>query len=196
MASTLERYTMETIKRSQIAFSVYNPRRIGDAEKARLRKGIKKLGLLGPIIWNRRTGILVSGHQRLGIMDKLTPPEDRIDDGKDYMIQVAVVDMNEIEEKAANLLLNNPKAQGEFTLEGLQPLLATEGLDFEAAGFDAADAFRYGGGSLDETIASIPDDAPGASPEDGPLDKTAATKAKESRSLGRQLPATAGAPQA
>jgi ParB-like chromosome segregation protein Spo0J len=171
---------MATIKRSEIKAAEYNPRKIGDAERSRLRKGIKKLGLLGPIIWNRRTGILVSGHQRLGIMDKLTPPEDRIDDGKDYMIQVAAVDMNEIEEKAANLLLNNPKAQGEFTLEGLQPLLASPGLDFEAAGFDAADAFRYGGGSLDETIASIPDDAQDAGTEDGPLDKTAATKAKES----------------
>ena len=183
MALKLERYEMASIRRSEIKGAVYNPRTIGDAERSRLRKGIKKVGLVGPLVWNRRTGTLVSGHQRLSIMDKLVGKEDLLPDGdgKDYLIQVAAVDMNEIEEKAANLLLNNPKAQGEFTLEGLQPLLATAGLDFEAAGFDPVDAFRYGGGSLDETIATI-DDSPGSpdGTDDGPLDKTAATKAKES----------------
>ena len=110
MALQLERYEMATIKRSEIKGAEYNPRKIGDAERSRLRKGIKKLGLLGPIIWNRRTGILVSGHQRLSIMDKLVGKEETLPDGKDYLIQVAAVDMNEIEEKAANLLLNKQNA--------------------------------------------------------------------------------------
>lgn len=183
MALKLERYEMQTIRRSQIHGAEYNPRKIGDAERTRLRKGIKKAGLVQPLVWNRRTGTLVSGHQRLSIMDKLVEPDERLGDGKDYEIQVAAIDVNEIEERAVNLLLNNPKAQGEFTMDGLQNLIATPSMDLDMAGFDAADAFRYGGENLEETIASIddgPDVGGSGGAEDGPLDKTAATKAKES----------------
>jgi hypothetical protein len=81
MALKLERYEMQTIRRSQIHGAEYNPRKIGDAERTRLRKGIKKAGLVQPLVWNRRTGTLVSGHQRLSIMDRLVEPEERSADG-------------------------------------------------------------------------------------------------------------------
>jgi len=183
MASTLEelgieKYQVIEVKRSQINTAPYNPRVIQDENRSRLGKGIGKVGLVEPMVWNKRTGVLVGGHQRLRIIDKRVAKIKGKD--FDYTLRISAIDVNEIEEKAINLLLNNPKAQGEFTLEGLQPLLATPGFDLEAAGFDPADAFRYGGGTLDETIASIDDDTGEAGPEDGPLDKTAAKKAKES----------------
>jgi hypothetical protein len=182
--NSVERYVMKTIRRSQITNAPWNPRVISDSNRSRLKKGIKKKGLLGPIEWNERSGNVLGGHQRLSIMDQLVTAADIIEgsDGKDYWIRVAASDMNDIEEVEANLLLNNPKAQGEFTLDGLSPLMQTVGLDLEASGFDPADAFRYGGGTLEETIASI-DTGPevgGAGSDEGPIDKTAAKKAKES----------------
>ena len=55
-----ERY----ILRSQIKEAPYNPRIIGEGAEKRLRAFIKKHGLFGTIIWNERTGNIVSGHQR------------------------------------------------------------------------------------------------------------------------------------
>ena len=47
----------------------YNPRIIGEGAEKRLRAFIKKHGLFGTIIWNERTGNIVSGHQRLKALD-------------------------------------------------------------------------------------------------------------------------------
>ena len=52
-----ERY----ILRSQIQEVPYNPRIIGERAEKRLRAFIKKHGLFGTIIWNERTGNIVSG---------------------------------------------------------------------------------------------------------------------------------------
>ena len=60
-----ERY----ILRSQIKEAPYNPRIIGEGAEKRLRAFIKKHGLFGTIIWNERTGNIVSGHQRLKALD-------------------------------------------------------------------------------------------------------------------------------
>ena len=182
-ANSVENYVMMTIRRSQIKNATWNPRVISPENRARLKKGIKKKGLLGPINWNLRSGNVLGGHQRLSISDQLVTKADIIEgtDGKDYWLRVAACDMNDIEEVEANLLLNNTKAQGEFTLDGLSPLMQMPDLDLEGAGFDAADAFRYGGGSLEETIESIDPGADlGNGESEGPLDKTAAVKAKES----------------
>ena len=42
---------------------------IGEGAEKRLRAFIKKHGLFGTIIWNERTGNIVSGHQRLKALD-------------------------------------------------------------------------------------------------------------------------------
>ena len=42
---------------------------MGEGAEKRLRAFIKKHGLFGTIIWNERTGNIVSGHQRLKALD-------------------------------------------------------------------------------------------------------------------------------
>ena len=100
-----ERY----ILRSQIKEAPYNPRIIGEGAEKRLRAFIKKHGLFGTIIWNERTGNIVSGHQRLKALDY----NEKYPEAGDYQLRVTVVALTDREEKQANVFLNNPDAQGD-----------------------------------------------------------------------------------
>ena len=108
----------------------YNPRKIDERNRKKLQRNLKKVGLLAPITWNRRTGFVVSGHQRLGCLDAL---EGR----PDYELDVAVVDLDEKTEREQNLAFNNHEIQGDWDMDALAELLKT-GLELENTGFDFA----------------------------------------------------------
>lgn len=82
-----ERY----ILRSQIKEAPYNPRIIGEGAEKRLRAFIKKHGLFGTIIWNERTGNIVSGHQRLKALDY----NGKYPEAGDYQLRITVVDLTD-----------------------------------------------------------------------------------------------------
>ena len=49
----------------------YNPRKDlkpGDPEYEKLKKSIETFGYVEPIVWNKQTGNIVGGHQRLKIL--------------------------------------------------------------------------------------------------------------------------------
>lgn len=140
----LERFTTVKIPRHMVKNAPYNPRSISDGARTKLKRGISKLGMLGPITWNVRTGNIVGGHQRVRIMDDVYGSQA-------YDLTVAQVDLSDKEEKEANLLLNNPETQGETELEKLGALLQDGGLDLTAAGYDSADMFRMFGDLAVET---------------------------------------------
>ena len=51
--------------------AAYNPRKdlqTGDAEYQKLLKSLDEFDCVEPLIWNRRTGNLVGGHQRFKIL--------------------------------------------------------------------------------------------------------------------------------
>lgn len=134
--SKFQAFETVTISRSQIAKAPYNPRRITEEAKLKLRKAMEKVGLVQPLIWNRTTGRLVGGHQRLSALDHL-------ETSGDYMLTVAAVDVDEVREKELNVLLNNPEVCGDWDLELLQDLFdGDDELDIEAAGFDQTDLFQ------------------------------------------------------
>jgi len=83
----------------------YNPRSISTEALAGLRGSVERFGLVEPVVWNRRTGRVVGGHQRLKVLQAMGETET----------PVVVVDLDEIEEKALNVALNNPAIAGEFT---------------------------------------------------------------------------------
>jgi DNA modification methylase len=83
----------------------YNPRHISPPAYAGLKASIERFGLVEPVVWNRRTGNIVGGHQRLKVLQE--------QDVKETI--VVVVDLPETEEKALNVTLNNPNIAGEFT---------------------------------------------------------------------------------
>ena len=110
--SKFQNYDTETIHRSQIKNAPYNPRIMDKAAQKRLRDNIRKHGLVSALTWNRRTGTLVGGHQRLEQLDALEKSED-------YDLTVCVVDVDEREEAALNVQLNNPSMQGDWDLDKL-----------------------------------------------------------------------------
>src|SRR5688572_1373991 len=121
---------------SQIKPAAYNPRKDlkpGDPAYDRLKKALAQFALVEPLVWNKRTGNLVGGHQRFKIL---------LERG-DKKVPVSVVDLDDRDEKALNLSLN--KHAGEWEMASLSDLIrelgATE-FDLEAAGFDPTEIER------------------------------------------------------
>lgn len=119
---------------SKINPSKYNPRKDlkpDDSEYLKLLKSIDEFGYVDPLIWNKRTGNLVGGHQRFKIL---------LAKGlKD--IEVSVVDLSHEKEKALNLALN--KISGDWDRDKLSNLLdelcQLPDFDVSVTGFDLSE---------------------------------------------------------
>lgn len=122
---------VKSIPRNEIKEADYNPRIIDEDNLKKLTKDIREHGLVTPLVWNKRTGVLVSGHQRLAAMDKIHRK-------KDYEVPVAVIDVDEKEERQLNVQMNNPSLQGSWDLQALADL-RDDGVSFEDMGFNKAD---------------------------------------------------------
>ena len=126
------------LSRSAIRFADYNPRKLSDESRKTLKRGIKKFGLVGGIVVNRRTGLtVVSGHQRLSVVDDLQKFPDN-----DYCIRVDVIDVDEKQEKELNILMNNPNAQGTWDFAALARIVPD--IDWKDAGLTDADLNMIG----------------------------------------------------
>ncbi|PXX23600.1 ParB N-terminal domain-containing protein [Hoylesella shahii] len=132
-------FTSESVEllRSQINLHEKNPRTIPEENRKALKRGIKKFGMVGGIVVNKRTNYtLVSGHQRLSVMDELQKynPDTK---NNDYTIRVDLIDVEEKEEKELLILLNNPSAQGEWDYDTLRELIPD--IDYKDAGLTEQD---------------------------------------------------------
>lgn len=111
----------------------YNPRkalRPGDPEYEKLKRSIQQFGYVEPVIWNKRTGKVVGGHQRLTVLKDLGYTE----------IECVIVDMEPTQEKALNVALN--KISGAWDMPKLQDLfkdLQGSNFDVTLTGFDAVE---------------------------------------------------------
>lgn len=123
------------IKRSQIKLANYNPRKISEKNLARIRKNIKGVGLLGGLIWNALSGNLVSGHQRLSILDQLEKYDGKPE--TDYIVKVEKVELDNKAEVEQNIFMNSQSAQGEYDYDILAELLPS--IDPVLAGLDEND---------------------------------------------------------
>lgn len=149
----------------------YNPRSISEPALAGLRASVERFGLVEPVIWNRQTGNVVGGHQRLKALAAMGVTET----------EVVVVDLPPLEEKALNVALNNPSIAGDFTAD-LHTLLA----EIQAGLPDAAAALRFDD-LADLTRALLKDaaSAAGKDPDDAPaLPVTAVTQPGDLWALG------------
>lgn len=144
--SRYQKFEMETVSRSVLKGAPYNPRKISKTARQKLAASLKDHGLIAPLVWNRRTGHLVSGHQRLSILDALEGTEQ-------YELTVAVIDVDEREEKILNVQVNNESMMGEWDLDMLGTLNAEDGISFDEMGFIDADAELMFGG--DERFTSM-----------------------------------------
>ncbi len=128
-----QKFVVQRIHRKQIKNAPYNPRQIDDHARKKLASNIKKKGLLTTLVWNKTTGNLVSGHQRLSALDELSKT------GIDYTLDVAVVNLNERDEKEQNIFFNNPSAQGTYDDDALGKMIANGEVDYKLSGFDDMD---------------------------------------------------------
>lgn len=127
-----------TVWRSQIHPSDYNPREIGENERATLKRGLKNFGLLGGIIINRQTGYtIVSGHQKVSLLDEMAGYPD-----KDYQLKVELIDVDQKTEIEINFFMNNPSAQGRWDEKKVKILLPQ--IDPKKAGFSSLDLAAFG----------------------------------------------------
>ena len=102
----------------------YNPRvelQPGDAQYEALKNSLGRFGLVEPLVVNRKTGNLISGHQRLNILKAQGIEE----------AEVIVADLDEEAEKAANIAMN--KIEGEWDYDKLDEIF--EGMDREELKF-------------------------------------------------------------
>ncbi len=96
--------------------AMYHPRRVLAANSPAYRKlkaSIAHFGLVEPLVWNERTGHVVGGHLRLRVVQELGFEE----------VPVSVVRCDEAREKALNIVLNNPHAQGRYNAARLARLV-------------------------------------------------------------------------
>lgn len=128
MAKSSEKKTYQkgrTVKiaRSQVVSEGdVNPRKISEDNMKRLRKSIRDNGLVGPLVWNRTTGHIVGGHQRLAALDSLMHTDD-------YELEVTEIELPERDEFKLNVVLNNADSQGEFDFTLLGKITGIYGLD-------------------------------------------------------------------
>jgi DNA modification methylase len=114
----------------QLSPAAYNPRKDlqpGDPEYEKLKRSIQEFGYVEPIVWNKRSGNIVGGHQRYKVLLDMGMSE----------VDCVVVDLDETKEKALNIALN--KIQGDWDyikLKDLMQELDTGEIDIELTGFD------------------------------------------------------------
>ena len=149
-ATKFQRFETAEIARGDVKNAPYNPRRISDEARARLKKKIEEVGLVNVLVWNKRSGNLVSGHQRLSILDEL-------EGGTDYRLTVSVVDVDERMEKELNVFLNNAGAMGDWDNLALAKLAEEFAGELEGLGFadGELDFLKAESGGLAET--ALPD---------------------------------------
>lgn len=129
---------------------------------AGLTASIKRFGLVQPIIVNERTGRVVGGHQRLESLRRL---------GR-KTTEVIMVDLDESEERALNITLNNPAIEGDFVPDTTEEIL--DGLRDDFAEFDELNLDGALGIDIEDMAASpangfiegFLDDGPEMDPEE------------------------------
>ncbi len=141
---------IETLPLSELKPAPYNPRVAlcpGMPAYERLARSLAEFDLVQPIVWNRTTGHIVGGHQRLEILKARGTTQ----------VECVVVELPLEREKALNVALNNENLAGDWDTAKLQDLLCELGdlpdFDVTLTGFDDSDLRE-----LLMSPADVPDD--------------------------------------
>lgn len=129
---------------SELKPADYNPRKDlkpGDADYEKLKRSLTEFGYVEPVIYNRTTGHVVGGHQRLKVLADLGH----------NTVDCVVVELDETREKALNVALN--KISGDWDEAKLALLIA----DLDAADFDA-ELTGFDDDEIQAMIGSLDDD--------------------------------------
>ncbi len=164
---------IEKLKVEHLIPAEYNPRKDlkpGDAEYDKLKRSLEEFGYVEPVIWNKTTGRIAGGHQRLKILLEMGITE----------VECVVIEMDEEKEKALNIALN--KISGDWDKEKLALLITDlQGTDFDVSltGFDPSELDDLFKDSLKDGIHDDEFDV------DAELQKPAVTKLGDVLKLGQ-----------
>lgn len=151
-----------------------NPRKISGEALAGLKVSLAMYGDIAWIVWNRRTGELVAGHQRVRALRALYGEGLSIE-GEELVAPtgerwpVRVVEWDEPTALGALVTANNPAICGEFD-DGLQQILAE---------LERADSEVFHGLCLDELVADAARQVAGAEVEEESIAAPAVVKRGE-----------------
>lgn len=108
----------------------YNPRRISDHDMQSLRRSLRAYGIVEPVVVNRRSSVVVGGHQRIRAAALEGIAE----------MPVFYVDLDAQNERLLNLALN--RIHGEWDEDMLESLLAelkADDAELDLSGFENAE---------------------------------------------------------
>lgn len=112
---------------AQLVGDPENPRTISEQSQKHLRESLRRFGDLGGIVFNKRTGQLVAGHQRLEQLRELHGDlqivrakvrgveQYSIYVSEDVQFPVRVVDWSPEDQRIANVTANNPALHGQYS---------------------------------------------------------------------------------
>jgi hypothetical protein len=166
---------------SDLKHNKRNPRKISNEKKKMLQKAIEEFGDLGGIVFNKRTGQLVGGHQRTSVIPKNaevvievsheaptrtgTTAEGHIK-VKGEMFRYREVDWDLQREESANIAAN--QHGGEWQEDNLRAILAdlvSQGADMELIGFTTDELAKLMG-SVEVYDAKTDEDDVGEPPKE------------------------------
>lgn len=146
----------------------YNPRQIGEDELSSLGFSLAEFGDISGIVWNKATGHVVAGNQRLKALRKQHGDDLKIVKGalvtpEGEQFPIRVVEWDSIKERAANIAANSPTMQGVFTaeVEAIVSEIEQERPDLT----DRLGLATLSGEELDDIAAQLGEDT-----EDGPAE--------------------------
>ncbi len=143
--SAVNKIKVEKMPIEKIKAAKYNPRKDlkpGDPEFEKLKNSIERWDLVEPLVVNKRTGTLVSGHQRLKVCQALGIKT----------VQAVVVDLPLEREKLLNINLNKTGSDWDYLkLEELFKEFDPEELSI--TGFDEDEIKK-----IADLIGDVPDD--------------------------------------
>lgn len=139
--------------------AAYNPRvdlQPEDEEYQAIERSLKRHGLVQPVVWNCRTNTVVSGHQRLTVLEAQGETE----------VTVSVVDLDDIQEKELNVAPN--KITGEWDDDKLSVILNELGEEAADTGFTLPeiDVLRDELKSYFDDVTAPDEEEPTEEPED------------------------------
>lgn len=139
--------------------AAYNPRvdlQPEDEEYQAIERSLKRHGLVQPVVWNCRTNTVVSGHQRLTVLEAQGETE----------VTVSVVDLDDIQKKELNVALN--KITGEWDDDKLSVILNELGEEAADTGFTLPeiDVLRDELKSYFDDVTAPDEEEPTEEPED------------------------------
>ncbi len=133
------------MKVSDLKPNAKNPRKVTDKKLKDLKKSMDEFGDLSGIVFNKRSGQLVGGHQRIQVL-----PKNAIIDGNRIVVpdigdfSYREVDWDENKEKAANIAAN--KGAGEWDMDQLGDWfkeLDSSGFDLDLTMFDESERAQF-----------------------------------------------------